>query len=207
MIAIIDYKAGNLTSVQRAFDSLRVTAVITRSPSEVVKAERVVFPGVGSAAAARASIEELRLADALREVVTRGIPFLGICMGTQIIMDQSEEDGGVRGLGLLAGTVKRLAPANPMDKVPQMGWNNVAFLKPHPVFAGIGNNSEFYFVHSYYPLPASRENVLGETDYGGLLFPSIIGKDNLLATQFHPEKSGRIGLQLLNNFCQWDGKC
>ncbi|MCX6993735.1 MAG: imidazole glycerol phosphate synthase subunit HisH [Kiritimatiellaeota bacterium] len=203
MIAIVDYNAGNLTSVKLALDYLGTCAEITRDPARILAAERVIFPGVGSAGAAMQNIRALGLADALRQVVQRGTPFLGICLGTQIIFEASEEDGGVQGLGIMAGTVKRFHPANPADKVPQIGWNSVAFVKPHPLFAGIESGSEFYFVHSYYPAPADRACVLGETEYADIRFASVVTRDNLAATQFHPEKSGRLGLQFLKNFTAW----
>lgn len=203
MIAIVDYKAGNLTSVKLALDYLDVPSEITRDPQRILAADRVIFPGVGSAGAAMQNICALDLADALRTVVQRGTPFLGICLGTQIIFETSEEDGGVQGLGILAGACKRFKPSSPADKVPQIGWNSVLLIKPHPLFEGIETNSEFYFVHSYYPAPAERDWVLGETEYADIRFASVVARDNLAATQFHPEKSGRLGLQLLNNFAAW----
>jgi glutamine amidotransferase len=205
MIAIIDYKAGNLTSVRLAFEALGVPARITQSAAEIRAADRVVFPGVGAAGSAMRNIRELGLAEVIRETVNSGKPFLGICLGTQIILESSEEDGGTGGLGVVQGSVKRFRPADPRDKVPQMGWNSVAIQRPHPVFAGIEDNSEFYFVHSYYPAPARSSDILGETGYAGVRFASAIGFRNLVATQFHPEKSGRIGLRLLDNFIRWDG--
>ena len=203
MIAIIDYRAGNLTSVRLAFDSLGVPASITGDPREILAAERVVFPGVGAAGAAMNNIGELGLAAAIREVVERGTPFLGICLGTQIIFERSEEDGGVDCLGLVPGEVKLFRPEDRWDKVPQIGWNGVRQRTAHPLFDGIEDDSEFYFVHSYYPAPADPEAVLGETAYAGATFASVAGKANIAATQFHPEKSGRVGLRLLDNFCRW----
>jgi len=205
MIAIVDYKAGNLTSVKLAFEYLGVEAEITNRPEKILAADRVVFPGVGSAGAAMDNITALQLKDTLEKVAERGTPFLGICLGTQIIFDFSEEDGGTPGLGLLSGNVKRFTPADFMDKVPQIGWNAVAIRKKHPVLEGIENESEFYFVHSYYAVPKFKKEITGETDYAGVKFASIVGRDNLLATQFHPEKSGRIGLRLLQNFTKWTG--
>ena len=205
MIAIIDYNAGNLTSVQLAFDHLGIPAQIMQNPAEILKADRVVFPGVGSAGAARRNIDALGLCAILKTVVARGTPFLGICLGTQIIFESLEEDGGVQGLGLIPGTVRRFTPSDPKDKVPQIGWNTVAFLRPHPIFAGIESGSEFYFVHSYYPAPTCAEHILGETEYAGARFASVVSLNNLVATQFHPEKSGRIGLRLLENFSRWNG--
>ncbi|MBU4211011.1 MAG: imidazole glycerol phosphate synthase subunit HisH [Kiritimatiellae bacterium] len=203
MIAIADYNAGNLTSVKLALDYLGARSEITRDPARILAADRVIFPGVGSAGAAMQNIRALGLADVLRQAVQRGTPFFGICLGTQIIFEASEEDGGVQGLGILAGTVKRFQPTNPADKVPQIGWNSVTFIKPHPLLEGIESGSEFYFVHSYYPVPTDRACVLGETEYADIRFASVVARDNLAATQFHPEKSGRLGLQVLNNFTTW----
>lgn len=205
MIAIIDYKAGNLTSVRLAFEYLGIKARITNRPEEIIAADRLVFPGVGSAGAARQNIKALQLEDVLKQVVKSGVPFLGICLGTQIIFDFSEEDGGTKGLALLSGKVKRFAPADCMDKVPQIGWNAVSIRSPHPVLEGIETESEFYFVHSYYAVPKFKKEIIGETDYAGVKFAAIVGKNNLIATQFHPEKSGRLGLKLLENFGHWNG--
>lgn len=205
MIAIIDYRAGNLTSVRLAFDHLGIPARIMRAPAEILAADRVVFPGVGSAGAALQTLRALGLDTTLRTVLQNGTPFLGICLGTQIIFESLAEDGGVRGLGLIPGAVKRFTPVNPRDKVPQIGWNSVTWTRPHPLFEGLENGSEFYFVHSYYPVPASGDVILGETEYAGVKFASVVGRNNLVATQFHPEKSGRIGLKLLENFARWNG--
>lgn len=207
MIAIVDYKAGNLTSVKLAFEHLGIDARVTCQPEVILAADRIVFPGVGSAGSARRNIVELKLESALQTVIAQGIPFLGICLGTQIIFDSSEENGGTKGLSFLAGNVRRFTPANPMDKVPQIGWNAVSFRRPHPVLKGIEDGSEFYFVHSYYADPAVKDEIIGETDYAGITFASIVGRNNLFATQFHPEKSGRIGLKLLENFTTWGGTC
>jgi imidazole glycerol-phosphate synthase subunit HisH len=206
MIAIIDYNAGNLTSVRLAFESLGRDAEITQSAEEILAAERVVFPGVGAAGAAMQNLNDLGLVDVITEIAGRGTPFLGICLGTQIVFGRLDEDGGVDGVGLFAGTVKRFAPDSPYDKVPQMGWNAVSLRRPHPLFEGIEDDSEFYFVHSYYPAPEDLSCVLGETGYAGVRFASVVVSDNVVATQFHPEKSGRVGLSLLDNFCRWDGK-
>ena len=207
MIAIVDYKAGNLTSVKLAFEAIGAEAAITDRADEILKAERVVFPGVGAAGAAMRHIRELALGDTLREVVRRGTPFLGICLGTQIILGFSEEDGGVETVGLVPGRVRLFRPTRHEDKVPQIGWNSVRLNRPHPLFAGIDDESEFYFVHSYYPDPQNEADVLGTTEYAGVTFASAIGRGNLVATQFHPEKSGRIGLRLFENFSRWEGQC
>jgi glutamine amidotransferase len=203
MIAIIDYRAGNLTSVRLAFEALGREAVITDDPARIRAAERVVFPGVGAAGAAMRHLQSLDLAGTIRDVARRGTPFLGICLGTQIILERSDEDGGTDTLGLLPGRVIRFAPTNRYDKVPHMGWNQVDTRAAHPVFEGITPGSEFYFVHSYYPAPADPACILGTTDYAGVTFASALARGSIVATQFHPEKSGRAGLQLLENFCRW----
>lgn len=207
MITIIDYKAGNLTSVRLAFEALGVPVKVTDDPEQVREAEKLVFPGVGAAKSAMQTLKDLRLLESVRDVVTDRKPFLGICIGMQLLFERSEEDGGVECIGLLPGEVKRFRPKDPLCKIPQMGWNRVGFRKEHPLFEQIDNKSEFYFVHSYYPAPSDPERVFGETDYAGALFASAAGKGNLFATQFHPERSGRIGLKLLKNFCNWDGSC
>jgi glutamine amidotransferase len=205
--AIVDYRAGNLTSVRLGFEALGVEAAVTSAAGDVRRAERVVFPGVGAAGAAMRHLRELGLVEALCEAARAGTPLLGICLGTQIIFERSEEDGGVAGLGLLPGAVRRFRPADRRVKVPQIGWNGVAWRRPHPVFDGIASGSEFYFVHSYYPDPASAALVLGETEYAGVCFASAVARANVVATQFHPEKSGRVGLRVLANFSRWDGTC
>jgi len=207
LIAIVDYKAGNLTSVRLALEHLGIECEITQAPERILAADRVVFPGVGAAKAAMEHLEALGLGDVLRTVVRRGTPFLGICLGTQVIFEFSEEDGGTPCLGIIPGRVVRFRPAESVCKVPQMGWNTVRFAAAHPLFQGIEDESEFYFVHSYYPAPSNSEHSVGETAYAGVTFASVVGRANLLATQFHPERSGRIGLQLLKNFSAWDGTC
>ncbi|MBW1668674.1 MAG: imidazole glycerol phosphate synthase subunit HisH [Deltaproteobacteria bacterium] len=208
MIAIVDYEAGNLTSVQRALNFLGYESFITAEPSRVADAERVIFPGVGAAGKAMADLKSRKLDLALQEAFRSGKPFLGICLGTQIIMEWSEENN-TSCLGLIKGKVRRfpedLADQNGNKlKVPHMGWNGVHIKRAHPLFEGVSPSSEFYFVHAYYPAPATGTTVLGETFYG-LTFASVICSGNLVAVQFHPEKSGRPGLRILANFCQWKG--
>lgn len=207
MITIIDYKAGNLTSVKLAFEAIGVEAVITDQPADILRAERVVFPGVGAAGASMRHLRELGLQDVIRTVVARGTPFLGICVGMQILFDRSEEDGGTPALGFIPGEVRLFRPASPEDKVPQIGWNAVRFLRPHPLFAGVEDETEFYFVHSYYPMTARLADSVGLTGYAGVDFTSVVGRGNLVATQFHIEKSGRVGLKVFQNFSRWDGQC
>lgn len=204
MIAIVDYKAGNLTSVQLACRALGCDAVVTSDPQQILSAERVIFPGVGAAGSAMKHLTEMKLVQVLHDVAGRGTPFMGICLGTQILLEFSEEDGGTPTLGLLPGRVPRFQPQDRRDKVPQIGWNQVRQVRNHPLLEGIDDNSEFYFVHSYYPAPATSELTIGTTDYAGITFTSMLGRANVVATQFHPEKSGRIGLKLLNNFLTWN---
>jgi glutamine amidotransferase len=207
MITIVDYRAGNLTSVKLAFEHLGAQVEITDKPDVILRAERVVFPGVGAAKSAMSNLRELGILDALKQTIAKGTPFLGICIGMQLLLDFSEEDGGTPCMGILPGTVKRFRPADPMTKIPQMGWNAVGKARPHPIFDGIDDQSEFYFVHSYYPAPADKKLIIGETEYADAVFASAAARDNLAAVQFHPERSGRIGLRMLENFCKWDGKC
>jgi len=204
MIAIIDYRAGNLTSVRLAFGALGHEALITSDPQTVLAADRVVFPGVGAAGAAMRNLADLKLLAPIKEVVAQGTPFLGICLGTQILFDFSEEDGGTPTLGVLPGRVPRFHPTNRWDKVPQIGWNQVKHACPHPLLDGVPDGSEFYFVHSFYPAPSDPALVIGVTGYAGVTFASMVGRSNVAATQFHPEKSGRIGLRLLDNFTRWE---
>lgn len=207
MITIIDYKAGNLTSVELAIRDIGFDVEITDEPEKVLNAEKVIFPGVGAAKSAMENLRKLELCEPIKEIVAEGTPFMGICIGMQLIFESSEEDGGTDCLGLVKGQVKKFQPSDPLDKIPQMGWNAVEFAKTHPVFDGIEDKSEFYFVHSYYPWPDDQGKIIGKTDYADVTFASAVAKDNLVATQFHPERSGRIGLKLLENFCNWDGKC
>ncbi len=206
MIAVIDYKAGNLTSVGLAFETLGIDVTITDSPELILNADKVIFPGVGAAGSAMKSLNELGLIDVIRTVVERETPFLGICLGTQIIFDTLEENGGVTGIGIIPGSVPRFQPSSKFDKVPQMGWNAVKQTSEHPIFTDIEDNSEFYFVHSYYPAPSDKSMIIGTTDYADITFASAITKGSLVATQFHPEKSGKVGLKLLQNFVNWNPK-
>jgi len=209
MIAIIDYKAGNLTSVQRALHSLGLESVITGDSAQVLKAERIIFPGVGAAGKAMSDLKRLGLDRALIEAFHGGKPILGICLGTQIILTWSEENATAC-LGLIQGDVHRF-PAGLVNgegrhlKVPHMGWNGVTLKAEHPLFEGVDPESEFYFVHAYYPVPDSPDTVLGETEYG-FQFASVLSLKNLVAVQFHLEKSGRPGLKILSNFCRWSGE-
>jgi glutamine amidotransferase len=202
VIVIIDYQAGNLTSVVRSLKALGVEGTVTQDPAVVARATRVIFPGVGAAGKAMATLRELGLDQALRQSFQRGIPILGICLGAQVILEHSEENDTAC-LGLLPGRTRAL-PRGEGLKIPHMGWNRVRFLRDHRIFKGLPEGAEYYFVHSYYPAPAEAAMVVGVTDHG-MEFPCAIGWRNLVATQFHPEKSGRFGLQILENFLAWDG--
>lgn len=195
---VVDYGASNLRSVMKALKKLGAEARITSKKSEVMDAEAVIFPGVGAAGDAMGRLAGLDLVGALRQIINDGKPFLGLCLGLQLLFEETEEGGpGLECLGVLKGKVK-LLPSNGL-KIPHMGWNQVKQIKKHPVFSEIPDESNFYFVHSYFVEPEDREVTLGVTDYSNT-FASIIARGNLVATQFHPEKSGDVGLQLLKNF-------
>lgn len=202
MIAIIDYRAGNLRSVERALKHLGLPCAITANPLEIMAAERVIFPGVGAAGKAMETIRELNIDRTIKEVIATGTPFLGICLGTQIIFDASEEDTTTC-LGIIPGTVRRFPDMS--EKIPHMGWNTIDKIRNHPLLQSIEPDDWFYFVHSYYPDPAYQKDVAARTSYG-IEFVSAVSKGNVFATQFHPEKSGHPGLKILENFSMWDGK-
>ncbi|MBN1309697.1 MAG: imidazole glycerol phosphate synthase subunit HisH [Chitinispirillaceae bacterium] len=203
MIVIVDYSAGNLTSVKRALDYLAIPCTISSDPHKVLTAENIIFPGVGHAGSALRVLRERGLDAALKEAFGKGTPILGICLGAQIILSSSEETD-LPCLDLIAGTCPRLALSDPELKIPHMGWDSIILRKPHPVLRGIAPDDEFYFVHSFHPRPRSEGDILAVCDYG-IAFPAAIGRGNLIATQFHPEKSGAAGLRLLTDFAKWDG--
>ncbi len=212
MIAIVDYGAGNLTSVARAVSFLGFESIITDKPGEILNADRIIFPGVGAAGSAMDGMKIRGIDPVMKESFKKGTPMLGICVGCQIIMNRSEENNTAC-LGFIAGQVKAFPKTMPTGeksvtkqkfflKVPHMGWNSLKIVRPHPLFKDIKKEDEFYFVHSYYPVPENNENIFGTTEYG-INFASAVGKDNLFATQFHLEKSGKPGLLILKNFCVW----
>jgi glutamine amidotransferase len=201
VIAIIDYGAGNLRSVSNALVKLGYRPRVTREPEDVCNAAAVIFPGVGAAADAMQSLKESGLDEAIREVIREGQPLFAVCIGMQVLMSSTDEGGWNECLGVIPGTVKKL-PAG--LKVPQIGWNQVKQLVRHPIFDDIPDESNFYFVHSYYAEPEDMTVVAGTTEYGVTLC-SVIIKDNLVATQFHPEKSGAIGLKMYDNFLKMAG--
>jgi len=197
-LAIVDYGMGNLRSVEKAFERLGHAADVTRDPERITRAAGVVLPGVGAFGACMANLAALGLVEPVKESIRRGRPFLGICLGMQLLFDESEEFGPVRGLGVLPGRVVRF-PADPTRKVPHMGWNALRIVRSVPELAGIEDGAYVYFVHSYYPVPADRAVVATTTPYGPE-FASSVTRDNVFACQFHPEKSQRVGLRLLDNF-------
>lgn len=211
VIAIIDYGAGNLRSVAKAFAHLGYQAIVTDKASDVERADAVVLPGVGAAGDTMRSLTERHLSAPIKGIISAGKPFFGVCLGLQVLLDDSEEDGWQVCLGVIPGTVRRLAayavPGQPGTrlKVPHMGWNEVRQRQQHPLFAGIPDGTHFYFVHSYYVAPQDRAVVAGETEYGAS-FCSVVIRDRLVATQFHPEKSGAWGLRMYDNFARWAGE-
>ena len=194
-LVVIDYDSGNLRSVTRAIESQGVVPLVTGDPNHVDGADALVLPGVGSGPAAMTALEDRGLVPPIKEFIDSGKPFLGICLGLQLLMDRTEE-GDSRCLGVVRGHTK-LLPSG--QKVPHMGWNNVHFQIQHPLLNGIPQDSYFYFVHSYYANPENPNAVAGTTEYG-IPFCSIYSEGNLVATQFHPEKSGSLGLRLYKNF-------
>ena len=205
MIAIIDYNAGNLTSVAHAVTHLGFKCKVTNDIRLISEAEKIIFPGVGAAGSAMESLRRLGVDLAIKQACSDGKPVLGICLGTQIIM-QSSQENDTECIGIMEGSVKPF-PENMISedgrklKIPHMGWNRIYPEKDHPLLSGLKDDDEFYFVHSFYPAPEHQQHVVAKTDYG-IRFPSIIGFDNIFATQFHPEKSGKPGLVILNNFCR-----
>lgn len=203
MLTIVDYNAGNLRSVKRACDKVGLESQLTQDPDALIRASKIIFPGVGAAKSAIEMLHRAGLDEALKTAARKGTPILGVCLGAQIMLDRSEE-GDVDLLGLIPGVTRRFRLGDPTLKIPHIGWNQVRVHKPHPLLAGLKDNDEVYFVHSYYLDPASREHVYATSDYGGD-FCCAIGHDNLFATQFHPEKSGPVGLALLERFSRWEG--
>ena len=195
MIAIVDYGAGNLRSVAKAVEKLGYSPEVTGDPQKVRNAKAVILPGVGASDSAMTALKERGLVEPLRAVIRDGVPFFGVCLGLQLLLESSEE-GSMPCLSVVPGRVKRFPNS---VKTPHMGWNEVNFERDHPVLEGVESGSYFYFVHSYYADPEDQSLVLGTTDYASQ-FCSVIARDNLVATQFHPEKSGGVGLRLYENF-------
>lgn len=206
-IAVIDYGMGNLRSVAKALETVapKQSISVTADPQKIHAADRIVFPGVGAMRDCMAEVQRLDLLPVLTEVAQTK-PFLGICLGMQALLEHSEENNGIAGIGLFEGNVRYFDDAAKAGlKVPHMGWNQVRQKQSHPLWQDIADNSRFYFVHSYYVAPSNAADIAGESDYPEA-FAAALARDNVFAVQFHPEKSQHAGLQLLKNFVQWDGQ-
>ena len=202
MPVIVEYDAGNVRSVQRACKRVGMKAEITSDPEVVANADRLIFPGVGSAISAIDTLSERGLDEAIKAFYKTGKPLLGICLGLQILLEHTEE-GDKACLGLVEGACERFEFKDNSFKVPHIGWNEVEFKGAHPIANAVSSTDEFYFVHSYFAIALDEQHVLGRTTYGERTFCSVIGKDNLFATQFHLEKSGELGLKMLAAFAEW----
>lgn len=200
MIALIDYGMGNIRSVSKAVEAVGAQVSITQNPEDIKKAKAIVLPGVGAFKDCMKNLTNLGVIDTIKEEILKGKPYLGVCLGVQILFSESEEFGICKGLDILKGKVVRFN-LHREYKIPHMGWNTVKFKKKTKLLEGIPDASYFYFVHSYYVVPKEEKVIAGVTDYG-LEFTSMIIYENIFATQFHPEKSQKIGLKLLRNFIQ-----
>ena len=198
MIAIVDYGMGNLRSVQKAFERVGHAATITNHPASIAAAERIVLPGVGAFGDAMANLKQVGLIDPILKSISEGRPFLGICLGLQLLFSESEEMGRHAGLNILPGKVRRFPDR---DRVPQIGWNQIHIRKKSPILSGVPNGSFFYFVHSYYVDPDDEGDVVSTTDYSRD-YTSIAARENAFGIQFHPEKSQALGLLILKNFAE-----
>lgn len=200
MIAIIDYDAGNLKSVQKALEFLGQEVVISRKHDEILAADKVILPGVGNFGDAMEKLKNYNLIEPIHEVAARNIPFLGICLGLQLLFEGSDESEGVRGLGILKGEIRKI-PDAPGLKIPHIGWNSLRFMNDGRLFRNIDDDAYVYFVHSYFLKAVEPEIVKAVTEYGTIIDASV-EKNNIFACQFHPEKSGDVGLQILKNFAE-----
>lgn len=200
MVAVIDYDAGNIRSVEKAVEALGKQAVVTRRPEEILTADHVILPGVGAFGDAMEKLRKYELAGIIRETAARGTPFLGICLGLQLLFDNSEESEGVEGLGILPGRIVRIPEGKDL-KIPHIGWNSLSYPHQGRLFAGIPEQSYVYFVHSYYLQADEAEIVKATTEYGVEIHASV-EKDNIFACQFHPEKSSGTGMRILKNFLE-----
>jgi glutamine amidotransferase len=198
MIAIIDYDAGNLRSVEKALSYIGEASMITRDKQQILQADKVILPGVGAFADAMEKLNHYKLIDTVKEVVANNTPFMGICLGLQLLFERSDEGEGVEGLSILKGDIRKIPDCEGL-KIPHMGWNSLSIKPGTRLFHGIPENSYVYFVHSYY-LKAKNENEVAATTYYGTLIHASVEKENIFACQFHPEKSGDVGLSILKNF-------
>ena len=204
MIAIVDYGVGNLFSLSHSLSAVGAEPLVTGDAEAIRRADRVILPGVGAFGDAAAKLRELRLDDLMRDLAARGKPIMGICLGMQLLLDVSYEFGEHRGLGLIPGAVRPISEVIPRDlKIPHIGWNALHIVKPHPIFKTVRPGDCVYFVHSYYGANC-EESVLATAEYGAEL-TAAVGRGNVCGCQFHPEKSGDVGLGILKAFCEWDG--
>ena len=201
-IVVVDYGAGNLRSVARALEIGGADAVLTERPEDLSTADAVIFPGDGAARSAMDGLRERGLVEPIRRAVASGRPFLGVCLGLQVLMSASDEDGGVECLGVIPGRVVRLTTE---QKIPHIGWNQVQRRRSHRLFVDVPDGANFYFVHSYVVVPDDPGCIVATTDYG-LAFASVLAVDNVAATQFHPEKSADVGMRVYRNFVRWAGE-
>ena len=204
MIAIVDYGVGNLFSLSHSLSAVGTEPLVTGDAEAIRRADRVILPGVGAFGDAAAKLRELKLDDLMRDLAAQGKPIMGICLGMQLLLDVSYEFGEHRGLGLIPGAVRPIADVIPGDlKIPHIGWNALRIVKPHPIFKTVKPGDCVYFVHSYYGANC-EESVLATAEYGAEL-TAAVGRDNVCGCQFHPEKSGEVGLSILRAFCEWNG--
>ena len=203
MIVIIDYDAGNLRSVQRACEKVGIMSEVSSDPERVLSAEKIIFPGVGSAESAVETLKKRGLDNAIVDFFQAGKPILGICLGLQILLDHTEE-GNKKCLGMVSGACERFKFSDRSLKIPHIGWNDIQINFKHPVIEKIKDGDQFYFVHSYYAKLVHEEEIVSYTEYGNMKFCSVLAKDNLFATQFHLEKSGELGLKILKSFGDWN---
>lgn len=197
MIAIIDYGMGNLYSVEKALTKLGASVIVTSKPEKIAQADKIVLPGVGAFGDCMKNLIRYSLVEVIHKVIEQGKPFLGICLGLQMLFEGSEEDPGVPGLGVFPGMVRKITA--PQLKIPHMGWNSLTFPNPSPLFQNLAEQSYVYFVHSYHAVPEHSSLITAVTDYGGPV-TAAIGRGNVQAVQFHPEKSSSIGMKILDNF-------
>ncbi len=207
MVTIIDYGIGNLRSIEKAFQSMGIAVTRTDDPDEIGGAARLVLPGVGAFGACMGELEERRLVRPIYKAVEAGVPFLGVCVGMQLLFEESNEQGAHEGLGILPGRVIHFHDNEEVDEsltAPHMGWNTLHVAQPLALLEGVEQNDYFYFVHSYHAAPEEPEDIAATTTYGRPV-PAIVGRNNVFGVQFHPEKSQRSGLQILQNFSRLDG--
>ena len=206
MVAIIDYDAGNVKSVEKALQFLGQETVLTRDPGKILGADRVILPGVGAFGDAMKRLEDYGLVDVIRKVVQNGTPFLGICLGLQLLFESSEESPGVQGLGILKGRILRIPEGEGPDKkplkIPHIGWNALEKNQDHPIWNHCSSQVYVYYVHSYYAKDMDPQDLVGVSEYGKMKIPGLVIKDNWMGCQFHPEKSGKDGLEILRYFLE-----